>query len=425
MGRQSVEIAIVGGGQAALALSYHLRAQGRDHVILEQGRAVESWRSRRWDSLRLIAPNWSLIMPGFAYAGPDPNGFMGRDEVVDHLVGYARSIGAPIEEGVRVEHVGRDGEDGDFVLRTPAGERRAANVVVATGSLQRPKVPADAGEIPARVIQLVPADYRNPNGLPPGRILIVGSGETGVQIAEELARSGREVFLAGGRSWWAPRRYRGRDIATWLRLTGWFERLASDLPAGARAGLPNPQLTGAAGGHDISPHSLAHDGVTLLGRLRGISNGILRFADDVAANVAWGDEQARSFIVGVDRLVDEQHLEVSPPDLPADLVDGRHEPRSFEAAPKELDLARDAISTVIWATGYRPDLGWLDLPFLDHDGYPIQRRGVTRVPGLYVIGLDWLHTAKSGLFAGIVDDSSFLAAAIASRRGAGDPATQV
>ena len=223
-------------------MSYHLTALRRPHVILEQGRTVESWRTRRWDPLRLIAPNWSLVLPGFTYGGDDPDGFMAKNEVVEHLLLYAQSFGAPVHEGMRVVSVEPAHSGTKFVVRTDDGELDAETVVVATGALQRPRIPDFAAAIPDGIVQLVPSDYRNPAALPPGKALIVGSGETGCQIAEELAHGGRDVFLSGGRSWWAPRRYRGRDIAAWLRLTGWFERLAVDLPDGLHAGKPIPQL---------------------------------------------------------------------------------------------------------------------------------------------------------------------------------------
>ena len=408
MDETSTEIAVIGGGQAALALSYHLTARGRPHVILEQGRMLESWRTKRWDSLRLIAPNWSLVMPGFAYSGAEPDAFMTKDEVVERLTGYAGSFGAPIREGIHVTGVSRTGTGG-FRVSTADGDVDAARVVLATGALQRPRIPPSAASIPGQVLQLVPGDYRNPDGLPPGKVLIVGSGETGSQVSEELANAGREVLLAGGRSWWAPRRYRGRDIAAWLRLLGFFERLASDLPPGVRTGLPNPQLTGSGGGHDVSRHTLARDGVRLLGRLKGFDEGRAIFDQDLDANIAAGDAQCRALLVAIDRLIAEQGLVVPEGELPRDLRERRS---AGYPGPTTLDLVAEGVSTVIWAAGYTPDLGWVDLPFLDADGYPVQRRGVTQVPGLYVLGLDWLHTAKSGLFAGIGDDAGYLSSVI-------------
>jgi putative flavoprotein involved in K+ transport len=266
---------------------------------------------------------------------------------------------------------------------------------------------------------MVAADYRNADMLARGAVLVVGSGETGCQVAEELARSGRDVYLSGGKSWWAPRRYRGRDIAAWLRLTGWFERRAEDLPSGAHAGQPNPQLTGAGGGHDINAHSLARDGVRLCGRLRGMNDGTAFFSDDLSANVASADIEARKLLESIDRVIQTQQLDSPAEDLPPDLRPGRSgstvSADGDRFAPLTLDLGKATIGTVIWATGYRPDFTWVRLPFLDADGYPVQRRGVTSVTGLYVLGLDWLHTAKSGLFAGITEDASYLASVITSR----------
>ena len=414
MTQDSAGVAIVGGGQAGLALSYHLTELGREHVVLERARIAESWRSRRWDSLRLIAPNWSLALPGFSYPGDDPDGFMGKDEVVEHLVGYASSFGAPVREGVRVAGVERDQERGGFVVRTDDGPIAADQVVLATGALQRPNLPPFAAGIPPVVHQLVASDYRGPDALPDGgKVLIVGSGETGCQIAEELAAAGREVLVSWGRCWWAPRRYRGQDIARWLRLTGWFDRLTSDLPSGTRAGMSNPQLTGAGGGHDLSAHTLRRDGVRVVGRLVDARAGTAYFADDVAVNLAWGDDQARSLLDRIDRQIEVERLEAPEPDRPAELNHGAR--ATPDAGPRELDLVKEHVGVVIWATGYGPDFGWVGLPFLDSDGHPIQRRGVTEVDGLYVLGLDWLYTAKSGLFAGLGDDAAHVTSVIGSR----------
>jgi putative flavoprotein involved in K+ transport len=415
---RATEIAIVGAGQAGLALSYCLTELGRTHVILEQRRVAESWRTRRWDSLRLIAPNWSMVLPGFAYPGDEPDGFMGKDQVVEHLVDYGRSFGAPVVEGARVMGVDRHASNEGFLLRTDDGTIEADQVVLATGALQQPKLPPDAAALPVTILQMVAADYRNPEALPPGSVLVVGSGETGAQISEELARSGRDVYLSGGRSWWAPRRYRGRDMAAWLRLTGWFERLAEDLPPGVRTGQPNPQLTGAGGGHDLNAHSLARDGVRLLGRLQAIRDGTAFFSDDLAANLASADAEARKLLESIDRLIEIDQLDAPVEDLPPDLrSSGRGlEPSTEEGrrAPLELDLRAAEVGTVIWAAGYRPDFSWVRVPFLDPDGQPRQRRGVTSVKGLYVLGLDWMYNAKSGLFAGISDDAAYLASIVAS-----------
>jgi putative flavoprotein involved in K+ transport len=407
---EKVEVAIVGAGQAGLALSYRLTEGGLTHVLFEQARIVESWRSKRWDSLRLIAPNWSLIMPGFAYPGPDRDGFMGKDEVVEHLVGYARSFGAPVREGTRATAIEQAGQRTGFVVATDKAPIAARQVVIATGSLQRPNIPDWAADLPPSISQLPALAYRHPGALPPGAVLIVGSGETGCQIAEELARAGRTVYLSCGRSWWAPRRYRGRDIAAWLRSLGWFERTVDDLPPGRRVGQPNPQLTGSDGGHDLNHHSLARDGVRLVGRLEAVQDGRAIAAPDLAANLAWSDEQARTLLRSIDSLIDEQGLDAPAESWPEDAF-----APPVEIIPTtSLDLPDAGISSVIYATGYRPDLDWVGLPFLDPDGHPRHRRGVTDVPGLYILGLDWLHTAKSGLFAGIDEDATHLASVIAA-----------
>jgi putative flavoprotein involved in K+ transport len=422
MSLERVDVLIVGGGQAGLAMSYCLTGQGRSHVVLEQGRIAESWRSRRWDSLRLIAPNWSLELPGYTYHGDDPEGYMGKDEVAAHLEAYAHAFAAPVQEGVRVAAIARDAAGGAFFVETEAGTYEAAQVVLATGALQRPRLPAWAVELPAAITQMSPYDYRNPRRLPPGVVLVVGSGQTGCQIAEELVRAGREVSLAMSRSWWLPRRYRGRNASAWLRSLGWMKRTVDELPPGARTGLANPQLSGGGGGHDINAHTLAREGVRLLGRVQGVRDGTLTLSPDLAANVAWGDEQARTFLRAVDEYIRIQGLEAPAEDWPRDL-EATAELAQQPAA--ELDLVASGVSTVIWATGYRPDLDWVGLPFLDAEGYPIQRRGVTSVPGLYILGLDWLYTAGSGIFSGLADDAFYLAAQMAEHAaGSGSGFTQ-
>lgn len=414
MSTRRTDVVIVGGGQAGLAMSHHLTAQGRLHVVLEQGRIAESWRSKRWDSLCLIAPNWSLELPGYAYAGDDPEGYMGKDEVAAHLEAYARSFAAPVQEGVRVLAIERRAPSAAFHVQTETITYEAAQVVLATGALQRPRVPAWAGDLPPAMTQVAPYDYRNPQLLPPGAVLVVGSGQTGCQIAEELVRAGRPVSLAVSRSWWLPRRYRGRNVSAWLRALGWMKWRVDELPPGARTGQANPQLSGGDGGHDINVHTLAREGVQFLGRVQGVRDGKLILGSDLAANVAWGDEQARTFLRSIDEHIRNQVLEAPVEDWPRDL-EATEDPT--QQTPGELDLSAAGVSTVIWATGYRPDLGWVGLPFLDNEGYPIQRRGVTSVPGLYILGLDWLYTAGSGLFPGLTDDAAYLAAQMADDPG--------
>src|SRR5215213_3816691 len=396
-------------------MSSRLIEQGRPHIVLEQGRIAESWRSKRWDSLRLVGPNRTLELPGFPYTGDDPDGFMGKDEVVTHLGAYARSFGAPVRDGVRVTAVVPDPNGPGFLVRTEDGTFAAAGVIVATGALQRPFIPALAEDLPVHIAQVVPYTYRSPAVLPPGSVLVVGSGQAGCQIAEELRRAGRQVYLSVGRSWWAPRRYRGQDLSLWLRAVGWFDRTVDSLPPGARTGLPNPQFTGSGGGRDLNVHTLAAEGVVLLGRLQAIRDGTITLAPDLTENLAAGDEQA----MGTLRAIDD-HIREQVPDAPvADLPDYlRPAAELAQGTPAELDLDAAEVRTVIGATGYRPDLGCVQLPVLDPQGYPVQRRGVTAEPGLYFLGLDWLHSAKSGLFAGIGEDAAYLAAQIAEQASA-------
>lgn len=402
-----VEVVVVGGGQAGLAMSYCLTAQGRAHVVLEQHRIAEAWRSQRWDSLRLVSPNWTLRLPGWTYTGPDPHGFMRKDELVEHLVAYATSFGAPVHEGVRVTGIEVDVGHGSFLVHTEGRSISASQVVLATGALQRPWVPACAADLPLEITQIVAPAYRNPRQLPPGAVLVVGSGESGCQIAQELNRAGRRVYLCVGKSWWAPRRYCGRDIAFWLRALRWFARTVDDLPPGVRTGLPNPQLCGGA--HDLSGHTLAREGVTLLGRLQAIADGTLILGGDLASTLAWGDEQTRHCLTTIDALLAEQGIG-APQEWPRDL----HGPPVIPEPPRVMNMMEAGIRSVVWATGYRPELSWVGLPFLDPAGYPMQRRGVTIIPGLFILGLDWLHTAGSGIFPGLADDAGYLATTMAA-----------
>jgi putative flavoprotein involved in K+ transport len=414
MKSEQFEVVVIGGGQAGLAMSYYLTEQRREHVVLEKDRIVESWRTRRWDSLRLIAPNWSLRLPGYAYDGPDPDGFMGKDEVVERLEGYARSFNAPVREHTPVTSVEHDADGVQFRVNTTNGMYRASQVVIATGALQKTKIPAYAGSIPASIVQLDPSDYRNPSALLPGSVLIVGSGQTGCQIAEELRRAGRTVFLSVGRCWWVPRRYQEKDIAFWFRLSGYFDQTVDDLPPGSRTGKVNPQMSGGDGGHDISLHTLSAEGVVLLGRIQRVQDGTIFMAPDLLANLEWGEEQAFDLL----RTFDEKIL-AEAFDAPEQSLDAYR--RSSEdlarRSPAELDLAAADVSTVIWATGYQPGLDWVKVPILAADGYPNQRRGVTDVPGLYILGLDWLYKLKSGIFAGVGEDAEYLAGVIAARAG--------
>lgn len=405
-----VETVIVGAGQAGLALSRHLTGRGRDHVVLERHRVAERWRSERWDSFRLLTPNWLTRLPGMAYDGADPDGFMARAAVVDFFEAYARSFDAPVHTGITVRRVRRD--DDRWVVETDAHRWLAANVVVATGHHDLPRVPAMARALPARVTQLHTSRYRNPAQLPPGGVLVVGAGPSGQQIAEELARAGRRVVVAAGRHRTLPRRYRGVDAYRWMERLGAFDRTVDDLvdPAAVRRA---PAFVVAGGTDDLDLRRLAAAGVVPAGRLTGVDGTTVRFADDLEATVAAADDNVRRFRGAVDGLVARAGGAVGDPEPPP-----ASPGRWVTQAPGRLDLGRDAVATVLWATGYRRDFTWLHAPVLDIDGEPLQHRGVTPAPGLYFLGLRWMHRRASDAIHGVGHDAAFLADQIACRSSA-------
>lgn len=408
---ERIDTAIIGGGQAGLAMSYLLTGQGRAHVVLERGRLGERWRSERWDSLTLLGPNWLLEMPGIRYAGDDPDGFMAKDEVVRFLEGYAATFEPPLRCGVAVESLRRQPGTGRYLLQTGDGIIDAANVVVATGPFQRPKVPLLAASLPGDVVQLTPSAYRNPAQLPPGAVLIVGSGSSGCQICEELCDSGRRVYLSVGRCRRSVRRYRGRDTRWWASRMGTFERTVESLPSPAARTRCGTQVTGVRGGHDLDYRRFALDGVVLLGHLRGVEDGRLRFADDLAETLADWDASLAEELRAIDSYIDRTGMDAPADDPPSGAAPAGW---SYVAPPHELDLAARGITTVIWAIGYAYDFGWVQLPIVDASGEPIQERGVTAYPGLYFLGLRWQHKLKSSFIYGVGEDAAYLADRIAA-----------
>jgi putative flavoprotein involved in K+ transport len=406
----SVETLIVGAGQAGLALSRYLTDLGRDHVVLERHRVAERWRSERWDSFRLLTPNWLTRLPGMSYDGADPDGFMTRAEVVAFFDTYARSFDAPVRTGVTVSRVSRESEH--WVVETDAGRFVAANVVVATGHHDQPRVPEIGRTLPPHIAQLHSSRYRNPAQLPPGGVLVVGAGPSGQQIADELARSGRRVVIAAGRHRSLPRRYRGLDTYQWMDRLGAFERTVDDLPDPSVVRRA-PAFVLAGGRDDLDLRRLVAAGAVPVGRLTGIDGSTVRFSDDLAATVAAADDNARRFRASIDDLVARMGLRVDDPEAPP-----RPPGRWAATAPTRLHLDHDAVRTVLWATGYRRDFTWLHAPVLDTAGEPVQHRGVTPAPGLYFLGLRWMHRRSSDAIHGVGTDAAFLAEQIACRRSA-------
>jgi putative flavoprotein involved in K+ transport len=305
---KDVTVAIVGAGQAGLAASRELTREGINHVVLERGRVGQTWRDR-WNSFRLVTPNWSVRLPGHHYDGSDPDGFMIRDEIVSYIERYARACGAPVRENVEVKTIERGTP---FILRTSSGDLDAETVVLATGAYQRPHRPATAATLPSGLLQLDVDEYRNEKALPPGRVLIIGSGKSGCQIAEELHEAGREVFLACGRAPWGPRRLGGRDIVWWLLETGFMDATFESLPTPAARLTANILVTGHHGGRDLNLRTLRASGVTLTGHFIGVSDHRARFASDLAESLAWGDERYRQRMDLVRKLAAERGIALRP-----------------------------------------------------------------------------------------------------------------
>jgi putative flavoprotein involved in K+ transport len=396
------DVAVIGAGQAGLSVSHELSALGIENVVLERGRTGETWRGR-WDSFCLVTPNWTVQLPGGHYTGGDPDGFMPRDEVVAHLARYAADLAADVREGVDVAAI--EPRLHGFDVQTSSGPLHAAQVVLATGAYQRPHRPPAAATLPAGLPQLDVEGFRNVQMLPPGGVLIVGSGQSGCQIAEELREAGREVFLASGKAPWAPRRMGGHDLVWWAVETGFLDAPVESLPDPSARLSANILATGHGGGHDLSLRTLRSSGVTLLGHFLGAADGVLRFAPDLTESVAWGDERYRNFMAMVSRTAVERGWD--PPEIiDPDPFDGR--------SPERLDLS--AVGSVIFSAGFRPDYSsWLPWPeAFDEFGFPIHRDGgSTIVPGIWFVGVHFMRKRKSSVLIGVGEDASVVAAGIA------------
>jgi len=403
------DVVVIGGGQAGLAASAMLGKEGIDHVVLEREAVAARWR-RRWDSFTLVTPNWTIRLPGAEYAGPEPDGFLSRDELVAHLERYAASVGAPVVTGIEATEVA-ERPAGGYRVSTSDGPYDARAVIVATGTFQLPGHAATHA-FPPGVLDIHSSDYRNPELLPPGAVLVLGSGQSGAQIAEELNEAGRRVFLSLGRAVRAPRRYRGRDTFRWLQAVGLFERPVEALDDPKERFDANPHTTGKHGGHTINLHRFARDGITLVGRFQGVDGTRARFAPDLHEKLAAADTFADELRANLDKFIAGAGIDAPPPD-PADDHDGTE---GFELPQTtEIDLVGQGITTVIRSAGYRWDFSWVRPARRDAFGYPIQRKDYTDSRGLYFLGLHFLHTQKSGLLYGVGDEAAAIAAHIAGR----------
>jgi putative flavoprotein involved in K+ transport len=399
---------IIGGGHAGLAMSRCLADRSIDHVVLERGEVANSWRRERWDSLRLLTPNWQTRLPGHRYEGGDLDGFMTMAEVVDFVAGYAAAVGAPVRTHTRVTAVRRT-DDGYHVV-TDQGDWRCRTVVLASGACNLPSVPAWRAAVPASLECVTPMDYRNPDRLPEGGVIVVGASATGVQLADEIHRSGRPVTLAVGEHVRLPRTYRGRDVLWWMDAAGvWDERYDQVDDVVRARSLPSPQLVGTPARSTLDLNALTAAGVELVGRLASIRDGKAMFSGGLRNLFALADLKMGRLLETFDQWARDsgRDAEFGPPE--------RFEPTRVPAAPRlELDLTGGAIRTILFATGFRPDYSWLEVPVLDRKGYLRHDGGVVDAPGLYALGLPFLRRRKSSFIYGAEADARDLSAHLAA-----------
>ncbi|WP_454754514.1 MSMEG_0569 family flavin-dependent oxidoreductase [Cupriavidus necator] len=403
-------VIIVGGGQAGLSMSYFLKQAGIDHLLIEKHTVTHTWRTQRWDAFCLVTPNWQCALPGYPYQGDDPHGFMKKDEITAYLDGFIRTVGAPVLEHTEVRQV-KARAQGGFSVVTSQGAFTADQVVVASGGYHTPIVPRMAERLPTSIRQLQSSEYRNPGSLPEGAVLVVGSGQSGAQIAEDLHLAGRKVYLAVGEAPRCARFYRGRDVVDWLADMKYYDLPVTEHPL--REGVrdnTNHYVTGRDGGRDIDLRKFATEGMELYGVLGDYRDGQLRFAPDLRHNLDDADATYNRINASIDKFIAERGMEAPPPSVYAPVW-------TPPAERTELDPKAAGIGSIIWCIGFRPDFSWLEVPVFNGRGYPGHERGVTTHAGLYFLGLPWLHTWGSGRFSGIARDAEYLAALIAAGRG--------
>jgi len=397
---------VIGAGHAGLAMSRCLTDRSIDHVVLERGEVANSWKTERWDSLRLLTPNWQSRLPGYGYQGDEPDGFRTMPETIDFIERYADVISAPVQTNTRVTSV-RPGDDG-YEIATDQGDWRCRTVVIATGACNIPRIPAVAEGVPSTISTLTPMEYRNPGQLEEGGVLVVGASASGTQIADEVHRSGRPVTLAVGEHIRAPRVYRGRDIKWWMDGAGVLDERYDEIDNIVRArNVPSLQLVGSDDRRDLDLNRLTDIGVKLVGRLAGVRNGKAQFSGSLPNQCAMSDLKMNRLLDRIDEWATENSLdgEVDPAH--------RFEPTRVEAVPPlDMDLGR--IRTILWATGFRPDYSWLDLAVLDRKGRIRHDGGVVESPGVYLMGMPFLRSRKSSLIDGAGDDARYLSSHLAS-----------
>ncbi|HTJ95747.1 MAG TPA: MSMEG_0569 family flavin-dependent oxidoreductase [Pararobbsia sp.] len=404
-------VVIVGGGQAGLSVSYYLKEAGIDHAVIEKRTVTHTWREQRWDAFCLVTPNWQCALPGYPYNGADPHGFMTRDQIVEYLDGFVATVAAPVLEHTGVTSLKRSG-DGRYTIETTAGIFTSDHVVVAAGGYHTPIVPRMAERLPAQIVQIQSSEYRNPGALPEGAVLVVGSGQSGAQIAEDLHLAGRKVWLAVGDAPRCARFYRGRDVVDWLADMRYYDLPVDQHPL--REGVrdnTNHYVTGRDGGRDIDLRKFASQGMELVGQLNEFDGECLQFSSNLKSSLDHADAVYDRINASIDAFIEKSGIDAPPGQ--------RYEPVWIPGEERAtLALAESGITTVIWCIGFRPDFSWIDVPIFNGRGYPSHYRGTTSAPGLYFVGLPWLHTWGSGRFSGIARDAKHIVDAIVTAHAA-------
>jgi putative flavoprotein involved in K+ transport len=411
------DVIVIGAGSAGLGVGYHLGAASVDFLIVERGEIGESWRSQRWDSFAVNTPNRMNGLPGSPYDGDDPEGFWLRDQLVESFERHAARHSLPIRTGTAV--VGVSALDDRFVVDTVdrdgvSESLTARNVVVASGGQATPKIPTISSRFPDSIVQLHAADYRSPEALPEGAVVVIGSGQSGCQIVEDLVEAGRTVYLCTSRVARVPRRYRGADVIDWMVDVGLMDQQVEDLADPVMQFAAQPQVSGVGPrGRTVSLQELQRQGVRLMGRLSDVTDGVLTTDNGLAGHIAFADGFSAELKQNIDAFVEGHGIDAPPAEVdPIDVAAG---PGVAAAGLVSLDLAAESVSTVVWCTGFDGDFSWLRVPATDADGRPVHVRGVSPVPGIYFLGFPWLHTRKSGIILGVDEDARWVAEAIVAR----------
>ncbi|MEM9326697.1 MAG: MSMEG_0569 family flavin-dependent oxidoreductase [Bacteroidota bacterium] len=392
-------VIVIGGGQAGLSVSYCLRAKKIDHIIFDRGNVADSWKSR-WDNFTLVTPNWQCELPGYKYQGDDPDGFMCREQVVDFVSKYAASFDPPLQSNVEVKSLEKTATH--FDVETTVGPFTADVVVIATGAYNIPVIPAIVDQFEPDVQHFHSSDYRNAGDLPPGEVMVVGSGQSGCQIAEDLHLEGRKVHLCVGDAPRSPRRYRGKDVVAWLDAMNYYDQSIDSFPDPvATRNKVNHYVTGRDGGREIDLRAFAQEGMQLYGRLASAEGNKAFFSDNLKQDLDRADQAAQGIKDRIDQYIQKEGLSVP--------TEPKYQPVwEPQEAIQSIDLKQKNITSIIWCIGYRADYSWIDLPILDSTGYPMHTRGVSTCSGVYFIGLPWMYTWGSGRFSGLTQDAQFV-----------------